>query len=326
MKRLLTRLLPFAVLLSVNTVWAKKIKIGVLAPEGTTYANTLKKMAKEIKKATNKKVRFKFYFGGVQGDEPDVLRKVRVGQLHGGMFTGKTLGDVYGDVRAMEIPFNFYNDREKGYKTLTKLEPYFSKGLKKQGFETLGFYEIGQVYIVSTKKVSDLKSLQGNKIWLWEGDKLVETLMHQMKLVSVPLSLPDVLSSISTGIIHSAYAPPLGIMALQWQTKVKYLIDFPVAYSVGALLVANKIWNKISPKHQQIVKEVSMKYAKEASLQSVQDNVEALEAFKSAGIEFVPFPKEDIAKGKKIRADIISSLQGKLFSKEVINLIEKEIK
>jgi TRAP-type transport system periplasmic protein len=314
--------------LFICSAQAKKFKLAILAPEGTTYATTLKKMAKEIKKATDGRVKLKIYFGGVQGDEPDVLRKVRVGQLDGGIFTGKTLGDIHGDIRAMEIPFNFNKDRKKAYKTLNNLAPFFNKRLKSKQFESLGFYEIGQVYIVSTKKIESLAGFSGNKIWLWDGDALVERLVGQMKLVAVPLSLPDVLSSLSTGIINSAYAPPLGIMALQWQTKVKYLIDFPVAYSIGALLLSSKAWKKIKAADQVIVKALAKKYINEASIASVGENNEALAAFKKLGIKFVSFPEADLAKGSKIRENVIKALtgKGKLFSQEVITLLNKEIK
>lgn len=199
---------------------AQQIKLAVLVPEGTTWGNSLKKLSKEIEAATNSEVSFKIYYGGVAGDEPDVIRKIRIGQLHGGIFTGKTLGDIYGDARAMEIPFTFYNDQAKATKTLNKLAPGFNQGLKSKGFINLGFYEIGQVYVVSTKKISNLNELKGVKIWSWEGDPLVEAMLESLDLVSVPLALPDVLSSLSTGIINAAYAPPLAILALQWHTKI----------------------------------------------------------------------------------------------------------
>ena len=110
-----------------NSLWAAKIKIGVLAPEGTNWAMHMKKMGKEIKKKTEGKVDFKFYFGGSQGDENDVLRKVRINQLQGGVFTGKTLGDISGDVRVVEIPYTFGGDGKKAWSTVEKLTPYFNE-------------------------------------------------------------------------------------------------------------------------------------------------------------------------------------------------------
>ena len=152
-----------AFLFSINA-HALTLKIGALAPEGTNWAQNLKKLTKEVKKATGGKVKFKVYFGGAQGDEPDVLRKIRVGQLHGGIFTGKTLGDIYGDVRVLEIPFTFYDDNQKARKALKAMTPFFNKGLKAKKFENLGFFEIGNVYFVSQKETPNLASLNGVKM------------------------------------------------------------------------------------------------------------------------------------------------------------------
>jgi len=305
---------------------AQTIKLATLAPEGTTYANTLKDIAAEVSKVTEGRVKFKIYYGGVAGDEPDVLRKVHVGQMHGAVFTGKTLGDIFGDIRAMEIPFNFYQNREKAYATLTKFSEYFRNGLKEKGFVGLGFYEIGQVYIVSGKKINGLDELKGSKIWSWEGDELVKTLVDQLKLVSVPLALPDVLSSLSTGIIDSAYAPPLGILAMQWNTKVKYLVDFPVAYSVGALLISQKAWAGVSAQDQKLIMDISDKYVKQSSTSSVDENKQALQVFKQAGIEFLPLPEKDLKNAENIRKNVIAKLQGKLFSKKIVDMLDKERK
>jgi TRAP-type C4-dicarboxylate transport system substrate-binding protein len=144
-------LLVLGLMLMSSAVLSATFKVGVLAPEGTAWAKSLKKMVEEIDKATEGEVKFKIFFGGSQGDEPDVLRKVRIGQLHGGIFTGKTLGDINGDVRVMELPFTFYSDREKALKTLKNLTPFFNKGFEKNQFVNLGFFELGVVYFQPEK-------------------------------------------------------------------------------------------------------------------------------------------------------------------------------
>lgn len=316
----------FALCISWSAFAAQQIKLAVLVPEGTTWGNSLKKFSKEVETATGGEVVFKVYYGGVAGDEPDVLRKVRIGQMHGGIFTGKTLGDIHGDVRAMELPFTFYGDQKKASKTLVNLTPEFNKGLAAKGFVNLGFYEIGQVYVVSSKKISNLNELKGVKIWSWEGDPLVAAMLESLKLVSVPLALPDVLSSLSTGIINAAYAPPLGILALQWQTKIKYLVDFPTAFSIGALLVSQKAWSQIKPDQQQKILAISQKYVKEANDKSVVESQQAKDQLKKSGIEFVQFPEADYKQAASVRAEVINKLKDKYISSKMIQALDKEAK
>lgn len=313
-------------LFSFSALASQQIKLAVLVPEGTTWGSSLKKLSKEVETATGGEVTLKVYYGGVAGDEPDVLRKVRIGQLQGGIFTGKILGEIYGDVRAMEIPFTFYEKREKASLALKKLAPEFNQGLKSKGFVNLGFYEIGQVYVVSTKKVSTLNELKGLKIWSWEGDPLVGAMLDSLQLVSVPLALPDVLSSLSTGIINAAYAPPLAILALQWHTKVKYLIDFPTAYSIGALLVSEKAWVKVRPEQQQKIMGIAEKYLTEANVKSIVESDEARGQLKKMGIEFISFPEADYKKAASVRGEVISKLKDKYISSKIIQVIDKEAK
>lgn len=311
--------------LSLNAV-AAPIKIATLAPEGTTWGNSLKRFAAEVNQATKGEVNFKIFYGGVAGDEPDVLRKVRINQMQGGIFTGKVLGDIYGDVRAMELPFTFYQNQKKASETLVKLTPQFNEGLKGKGFTNLGFFEIGQVYVVSTKKISTLDELKGTKIWSWEGDPLVQALLDSLQLVSVPLALPDVLSSLSTGIINAAYAPPLAIIALQWHTKIKYLVDFPSGFSIGALLLSQKAWSGIKPEHQKIVMEISKKYVKEANDKSIAESEGARQQMKRSGIEFVSFPEADYKRAAAVRSQVVDKLKDKYISSKMIEAVEKEAK
>lgn len=304
-------------------VQAGTLKIGVLAPDGTTWAKYLKQMSKEVKKKTDGKVKFKVYLGGSQGDEREVLRKIRVGQLHAGMFSGKTLGDINGDLRVMEIPFTFHNDRAKAWSTLEKLQGYFNKGFEAKGFKNLGYFELGLVYYVSKKPAQSLADLSGVKIWAWEGDPLVASLVDTMGLVSVPLPLPDVLSSLSTGIIEGAYSSAMPIIALQWNTKIKYLVEFPISFATGAFLIEKRAWDKAVPeKYRPIVEKICSEYFAKVNASTISENASALEAMKSMGIQFLNFPKEDLAKGAKLREEMVKKLKGKLFSDEAYNKLK----
>ncbi len=319
-------LLAFSLLFSFQTFAVTQVKLAALIPEGTSWGNSIKKFAQEVGTATNGEVNVKVYYGGVAGDEPDVVRKIRIGQFHGGVFTGKTLAEIYPDVRALEIPFTFHGDQKKAGKVMDALTPRFNAGFKQKGFVNLGFYELGLVYIVSTKKVSNFNELKGVKAWAWEGDELSRAMIETLELVSVPLALPDVLSSLSTGIINAAYAPPLGILALQWHTKIKYLIDVPTTFSVGALLISDKVWARITPAHQKLIQDISAKYVKEANDKSLIENEEARTQMKKAGIEFITFPAEDMKKAATVRAGVLQKVSGSVIPAAIIQELDKEVK
>lgn len=312
-------------LLTVMNIQAATVKIGVLAPEGTGWAKNIKKMTTEIKEATKGNVDLKVYYGGSQGDEQDVLRKIRIGQLQGGIFTGKTLGEINGDVRVVELPFNFNHNEDKALKTMQAMAPFFNQKFEQNKFKNLATFGIGQVYFVTQKKIQDLNSIKSLKIWTWDGDPIVTTLFESMKLIGVPLALPDVLASLSTGVVEAAYAPPIGIIALQWNTKVKYMVDFPISYSVGAFVITAKAWSAMTPADQKIVQTISTKYETEINNGNKKDNIDALNAMKAQKIEFVKLPDADIKIAQGYRQDMIKRLKGKLFSEEAFKKLEAEL-
>ncbi|MDA8792333.1 TRAP transporter substrate-binding protein DctP [Bacteriovoracaceae bacterium] len=313
-----------AVLLLFNSaVFAKKYKISVLAPKGTTLANAVSDLSKKIKKKTEGRVQFKVYYGGISGDEPVVLKKIRIGQMHGSFFTGKTLGDIQGDLRVMELPFNYMNKPNLLGKSLPTFEKDFEQILDKKGFVSLGFFLLGEVYLISTKKIENIKQLNKVKIWSWEGDQIVNAMMKELGCVTVPLALPDVLPSLSSGIIEATYGPPLGIIALQWHTKVKYLVNVPAAYSIGALVLSKKSFNKIKKEDQVILRNMAKEIAANANAQSKKENDAALKKLKEVGIKFIDFPKSETQQAEKIRTSVIKKLEGKVLSKSIIDKFNK---
>lgn len=314
--------LSLCILMFSASAFGLKVKLATLVPKGTSWAKTLKEMSDEIKEKTKGKVKFQIYYGGTQGDEPDILRKTRIGQLHGGIFTGKTLGDIFSDVRAIELPFNFYDDEKKAMDVLKQNASYFNESFEKKGFVNLGFYGIGKVYVVSTKKLENIDQMKGIKMWAWEGDKVIQAMMESLGLVSVSLALPDVMSSLSTGMVEAAYAPPLGILALQWQSKVKYLVDFPTAYTIGAFLIEKKKWKKLDLEQQKLVKQIAAKHIESANEAAIKDNQESLDTLKALGVEFIKFDKKDLAKAESIRKEVIGKIQDKVVSKNMLDKLE----
>ncbi|NRA66503.1 MAG: TRAP transporter substrate-binding protein DctP [Pseudobacteriovorax sp.] len=308
----------FLSLATATALQAKTYKLGTMVPDGTKYSAKLKEMAKKIKKDTDGKVKLKFIWGGVAGDERDVVNKIRVGQFHGGLFTAKTLGEIFGDVRLMEVPFSF-KDRAHSQKVLAEFMPHFSQGLKAKGFENLGIYETGEIYLVSKNKIENVAGLKDQKLWLYNGDSLAEAFIKSMGLVAVPVTLPDVLSSLSTGLINTAYAPAIGIVALQWHSKVSYLMEPAFGYHFQGLLLSNKAFKRIKPEHQKIVKKYTEEYAKLISDINFQEAGAALSAIKSQGVKVVKWPDSDLKQLKDIRSKVINELSGKVLSKDVVN-------
>jgi len=196
------------------------IKIATLAPDGSSWMKTLNAINAEVMEKTKGKVVFRIYPGGVLGDEKDMMRKMQIGQIQGAGLSSGGLATIFKEIDVMHIPFFFQNYEEVDY-LLKKMGPYFKKGLEDDGYILLGWSEAGFVYLLSTVYVSSVNDLKKAKVWIWQESPMAKAIFHEAGVAAIPLSLPDVLVGLQTGLVDVVYSPPTVAIALQWFTKVK---------------------------------------------------------------------------------------------------------
>ncbi len=260
-----------------------EIKFATIAPDGSTWMNIVREFAESAEEQTNNAVKFRFYAGGVSGDEKDVLRKMRNGQLHAAGFTSQGLGEVVPEVRLINIPLVFQNYGEVDY-VMSKMAPYFEKEFDKKGYAVLGWPEVGFAYVFSTKKIDSLESMKQVKMWVWGDDVLGNTLFKNLGISPIALSLVDVMQSLQTGLIEGVYGSPLSALALQWNTRVKFVLDLKVADVPGGVLISKSQWRKISPENQKIIMKEASKAMKKLTEASRRENDEALQIMLNQGM------------------------------------------
>ncbi|MFC1558603.1 TRAP transporter substrate-binding protein DctP [candidate division KSB1 bacterium] len=294
------------------------IKFATLATEGTTWMNVMKELNEDLKKNTNGEVSFKFYPGSAFGDEKDVLRKMRFGQVHSAGITGMGLGEIVKETRVLELPYLFNNYDEIDY-IKEKFFDRFAKRFGEKGYVLLGWAEVGFVYIFTRDKVNNFDDMiKLNRMWVWEGDPLAESTFREVGINPVQLPITDVFTSLQTGLVDGFYTSPLAALALQWFTKVNYMIEEPLTNSTGALLITKKIFNKLTPEQQNIFKEKCRSYMKKLVRLSREDNVKSIETLKSRKIEVVSLPDEAKAKLREIGKSVQKELTGILYSEELL--------
>lgn len=305
---------------ATSVAYATELKIATLAPEGTSLYKGLEQAAREIKTKTGGRVTVKIFAGGVQGDEKDVVRKMRYGQLDGAALTGVGLGLIEPQIRVLELPFLFKNTAQVD-RVYAGMEDYFKKEFAKKGFVLLGWSEVGFVKIFSNKPIRTKEDLKGMKMWMWEGDPLAREMYKAMNVTPVPLAITDVLTSLQTNLIDAAYAPEFGAIAFQWHTKTKYMTDVNLVNGTGGILVTRKAWSRLSGKDQSVVKQVIKNQAVKLVQKTRQDNLASKAAIQNAGIQIVQPDARALAELQSVGQQVRKSLTGKLYSQELLNKV-----
>jgi TRAP-type C4-dicarboxylate transport system substrate-binding protein len=267
------------------------LKFATLAPAGSAWMQLLEAWAEEVREKSAGRLVFKIYPGGVQGDEPDVLKKIRFGQLQGGAFTGYGVGHIYSPARALELPFLFNNIDEIDY-VRSRFMPSIEKGYRDNGYELLGWMEVGLIYFFSREPIYSLEDLRKRRIWQWTGDPMGQAFFDASGIAPVPLSIIDVYTSLSTGLIDTVYCPPLGAIALQWFTKTRYVTNVPMANGIGSLVVSSRFFQSLPQDLQILLKNTGQKTGEKLIEVTRRDNLESLEILKSKGMEFLLNPED----------------------------------
>ncbi len=317
----------FALLIFTFTVQAKPviIKFATLAPDGSAWMKIMREYVQTIKQETNGEVIFKIYPGGVQGDEKDVLRKIRINQLQGAGFTGVGMGAILPEVRILDTPYLFRNKKEVDY-IIDKFNDYFADHFEKKGFVLIGWAEVGYVYIFTNKAVKTLDDFKHLKIWMWEGDPVAEATFKEFQVNPIPLSVTDVLTSLQTGLINTVYTSPLACIVLQWFTQLKYVSDIPLTNSMGAVLISKRAFSKISPQYQTLVKEKGYQYFRKLTEVSRKENAASLQKMKEQGMQTLHLSTpENLRKFQQIGDRTRKDLVGKFFNQTLVDKIQQAL-
>ncbi len=286
------RLLASALLLfSLSTSVSAKtyvLKFATLMPTGTSWTNLLDDWVKEVEQKSEGRLKFKMYPGGVMGDEPDVLRKIRKGQLHGGMFTGYGIGRIHSPARVLEVPFLFKNTDESDYvreRIMSELEA----GFRESGFELLGWPEVGFIHFFSKQPIKSMDDIRKLNIWLWQGDPLGEAFFKAAAIDPIPLSIMDVYTQLSArhGSIDTVYTSSFGAIALQWYTKLSYASHIPFTNAIGGLIVSNRFYDKLPEDLQQLLKTTGEQLGDDIRMRAREENLKSLAILEKNGIEFM---------------------------------------
>ncbi|MBI2428083.1 MAG: TRAP transporter substrate-binding protein DctP [Ignavibacteriales bacterium] len=301
-----------------------KIKFATLAPEGSTWINVMKEYDAAIRKESGGRLGFTIYAGGVAGDEKDVMRKIRLGQFHSAGVTGFGIGEVAKPVRVLDSPFMFKNTAEVDY-ILEQFDGELRKEFENGGFILLGWAEVGFVYVFTNSPVSKVEDMKSVKMWEWEGDPVADATFKQFGINPIQLSITDVLTSLQTGLINGVYTSPLAAVSLQWFAATKYMMDFPLTNSMGAVIISKREFDKMPADIQQILLKHGKTYMRKLTEQSRRDNQKSLETLKKNKIQFVrPDPKEMQSYdeiGKRARQAMV----GRLFSQDLLTRVEKAL-
>jgi len=323
---LILTLLTF-LLLAPSVIGAESsltIKLATLVPEGSSWMKTFRTLNTEVMNKTGNRVQFRIYPGGVLGDERDMLRKMKIGQIHGAVLTTGGLSSLFKEVDVLQVPFLFQKYEEVDV-ILKKMDALFRKGFEENGYIFLSWSEGGFIYLMSTVPIASVADLKKAKVWIWEESPMSNAIFDEAGVKAIPLSVPDVLVGLQTGLVDVVYIPPTAAISLQWFTKIKYFSDVPLSYLTGGAVVKKEIFKGLSSSDQNVIMETFQHQFEQLKTVTRNENQEAIKVMTKQGVKVIVPSKDQVDEFKRLSAKAMGKITGQTFSKKVLEEVTSSL-
>ncbi len=263
------------------------IKLGTLAPQGSSWHDLLKEMAQRWEQASGGQVKVRIYAGGAQGSEGDMVRKMAIGQLQAAAISNVGMHDVIPEPQALSVPFLF-DDESQMECAFGKVRPQLDDALAKRGLVALQWSRVGSIYLFCDQARRTPAEAASAKVWAWEGDPKSVDAYRAAGLKPVVLSATDIVPSLQTGMIDCVPNVPLYVLTARLFEKANHMMDAPWSWMVGATLVRKEAWEKIAPDLRPKLLAIAAELGAKVDTEVKRLNADAIAAMQKQGLKVVP--------------------------------------
>ncbi len=295
------------------------LKMATLAPDGSPWHEYLKEIAAEWQAVSNGQVRLRIYPGGVAGDEGDMIRKIRISQLHGGAFSIGGLSRVTAEVNAMAIPMAI-DSWDALDRVLAAVGPKVERILEEKGFVVLNWADIGWVRFFVPEPDPSIDTVRRAKLFVWSGDDRTVEMWKSAGFNAVPLSITDMLPSLQSGMINAFNSTAIMALASQWFAFTPHMIDMPWIPLVGATVVSKNIWLKIPEDLRPRLKEIAVQANQKLRVQIRRLEDQAVLEMQKRGLDVLKPTAEQLQQWRQVMVGTYPKLRGNIIPEDIFDI------
>jgi TRAP-type C4-dicarboxylate transport system substrate-binding protein len=304
---------------------AVRVRLGTLAPKGSSYVKHLQAMGERWRQAPGGGVLLTIYPDGTMGSESDMVRRMRLGQLQAGMLTAVGLGEIELAVTGLQnLPMMFRSLEEVDY-IGEKLQPMLEKRLEEKGFVVLFWGDSGWVRFFSKQPIIRPDDLRKAKLFVWTRSATDIDTYRSMGVNPVPLETVDILPSLQTGLINAVPLPPSIALASQVDRAAPHMLDLAYAPLVGAAVIAKKTWDAIPSEGRDALRKAAAEAGKLIKADGRRESVESVEAMRKRGLQ-VHTPTPDIeAEWRRAIEAAYPTVRGAIVPPDIFDEVVKQL-
>ena len=316
-------LLCFLIFL-IQPLSAKKIviKMATLAPEGTEWHGLLVELGQRWQKATKGDIRLRIYPSGVVGDERDMIRKMRIGQIQGAAISNEGMTEINPYFSSFYMPLLYQSYDEVDF-VRGRLSNDLHQQTEKNGFKLLAMVDVGWAYWFSSEPIFTPEDLKNNKIFIWAGDYKSAQLYEKHGYQPIPLAMTDVLSGLQTGLITSIGFNPMYALSQQLFGIADNMLDMKWGNLTAAIIIDLRTWNRINADNQNLMMEIANQIGKGFQEKNRYESDKAVGVMQEYGLKVNKISPEQFDDWKRLISKMRPDFRGTVIDEKAFDrLIE----
>jgi TRAP-type transport system periplasmic protein len=308
--RLLTACLCLGLALASGSSAQTIVKMATLVPQGSDWYTDLQEMGQAWQAASGGRVTLRLYPGGVAGDDSDVVRKIRLGTLEGGVLTSVGLADIDRSVFALELPMGYANYDEFNA-VLEKMTRQLEQIYADKGFVILAWADAGWVHFFTKSPVRVPDDLKALKLFTWAGDDFAVELWRSSGFNPVPLPSTEISTALQTGLVSALPTTSQAAVLLQWYTHAKYMTDVNWAVLLGGIVVSKKSWERIPADIRPALLKAAQEAGAKARARTAESAVKGVEAMEKRGLTVIHLDAAEVDAWRRAAEGAYPTLRGR---------------
>jgi len=293
LEKLVAAAVTAAIVLAATVLFAAqahaqiKVRMATLVPRGSSWYKIFREAADKWKKVSNGKVIVNIYPGGAVGDDPDIVRKMRLGTLHAGVLTTVGVAEIDKSVYALGVPM-MYGSYEEVYAVFEKMRPTLEANIAKQGFVVLNWSDGGWIHFFSQRPVATPDDLKKLKLCAWDNDTDMIDIMKSLGFNLVPQPATEIVTALQTGLVNAVTISPQLAIITQYFRYAKYMTDLNWELLLGAAVIDKRVWDRIPTDLRAPLMQVMQEAGKKLQDEIRKEDVIAVKVMKDRGLNVVP--------------------------------------
>jgi len=305
-------------------VSAQVIKLGSLAPEGSPWDKALRRIAADWNTVSNGRLKVRVFAGGIAGDEPDMVRKIRINQLQAAAITGVGLGSIVEDIYAVQLPLLIRTTEEMEY-VMAEMEPTLNKMLQEKGFKMVAWFLAGWAHLFSKTPAVTPGEVKRLKLQVDYSAPTIIQAWKELGFRMVPVASTEVLTALQSDMLEAFLLTPLTAAAVQWCGLAKNMMDLPIAPMIGGIIISERVWNSIPDDLKPELLSIVEQHLDALSRETTVLEEKAVAIMLENGLQIHQVSPQAEAEWERVMSEGLDLITGKVVSAEMVGEVKMHL-